>query len=497
MNRPASAATLLLIGALPACSLAPAYKIPDSAPAAAAYKESGDWKRAQPVDAEARGSWWRIFQDSQLDELETEAGDANQNLKAAFARLQQARAATRIARADYFPTLGIDSSATRARASVNSPTYVPGHSPVYNNFDLEADFSYELDVWGRVRSSVNAAKANQSASAADLAALGLSIHAELAMDYFTLRGEDAQQLLLDKTVDDYGKSLTLTQNLYNGGDAALADVAQAQAQLESARTQAADVRLQRAQTEHAIAVLLGKNPSAFHLDPNPLPLELTPPPIDPGLPSALLERRPDVAAAERRVAAANAGIGVARAAYFPVFSLSAAAGFDSTSASNWLTAPSRLWSVGPAGLLTVFDAGRHRAQSAQAHAVYDEQVADYRNAVLTAYQDVEDNLAALRQLQQESSTEAAAVTATGKALQQAQFRYKAGLVTYLEVASTENTSLQAQLAAVTIQLRRMNASVLLVKALGGGWQSTAPTLSNSVRSAPRLGSRTTPSSKIG
>jgi NodT family efflux transporter outer membrane factor (OMF) lipoprotein len=278
--------------------------------------------------------------------------------------------------------------------------------------------------------------------------------------------------LLDRTVEDYTRALQLTENLYNGGAAALTDVAQAQAQLETARTQAADIRLQRAQSEHAIAVLLGQNPSAFRMDTNPLAVSAVPPPIDPGLPSSLLERRPDVAAAERRTAAANAQIGVARAAYFPVFSLAAAAGFESTSASNWLTAPSQLWSAGPAaGLLTVFDAGRHRAQSAQAKAAYDEQVADYRTTVLTAYREVEDNLAALGQLQQESVSEAAAVKATATALEQAQYRYKAGLVTYLEVATAENAALQAQLANVTIQLRRLSASVLLVKALGGGWRN--------------------------
>src|SRR6202795_892622 len=441
----------LLVGTLTACSFAPVYKIPDSAPATSEYKESGDWKAAQPVDNENRGTWWTIFQDPQLDALESRVGDANQGLKAAFARLQQARAATRIARADLFPTLSAASSATRARTSTNSPTYVPGRRPIYNNFDLEADLSYEFDVWGRVRNAVTSAKASQQASVADLATLNLSIHAELAADYFTLRAEDAQQVLLDKTVADYAQSLQLTQNLYQGGGAAIADVAQAQAQLEAARTQAADIRLQRAQTEHAIAVLLGENPSAFHVQPNPLPLALTPPPIDTGLPSSLLERRPDVAAAERRVAAANAQIGVARAAYFPVFSLAAVGGFDSTRSSNWLTAPSRLWSLGPAaGVLTLFDAGRHRAQTAQAKAIYDEQVAGYRSAVLTAYQEVEDNLAALRQLQQESVSHAAAVTATAKALQQAQYRYKAGLVTYLEVATNENTALQAQLSSVSI-----------------------------------------------
>src|SRR6202795_4089793 len=313
----------LLVGTLTACSFAPVYKIPDSAPATSEYKESGDWKAAQPVDNENRGTWWTIFQDPQLDALETQIGDANQDLKAAFARLQQARAATRIARADLFPTLSLGSSATRSRTSVNSPKFPPGTEPVGNNFDLEADFSYELDVWGRVRNAVTSAKASQQASAADLAALDLSIHAELATDYFALRAEDAQQVLLDKTVEDYSQSLRLTQNLYNGGGAALTDVAQAQAQLETARTQAADIRFQRAQTEHAIAVLLGQYPSAFHLDPNPLSHEFAPPPIDAGLPSTLLERRPDVAAAERRVAAANAQIGVGAAASFPLFTLAA------------------------------------------------------------------------------------------------------------------------------------------------------------------------------
>jgi NodT family efflux transporter outer membrane factor (OMF) lipoprotein len=466
-----SGATLVLAGVLTGCSFAPVYKTPQSVSAAGAYKEAGDWKTAQPLDAANRGAWWTLFEDPQLDALETKVGDANQNLKAAFARLQQARAATRIARADLFPTLTAGASAARSRTSVNSPRFPPGTEPVGNNFDLEADFSFEFDVWGRVRNAVSSAKASQQASAADLATLNVSIHAELAMDYFALCAEDSQQALLDKTVADYTQSLRLTQNLYNGGGAALADVAQAQAQLETARTQAADIRLQRAQSEHAIAVLLGENPSAFSSQPAPLRPEMMPPAIDPGLPSSLLERRPDVAAAERRVAAANAQIGVARAAYFPVFSLAAAAGLDSTSASNWLTAPSRLWSVGPAGVLTVFDAGRHRAQTAQAKAIYDENVADYRGTVLTAYQEVEDSLAALRQLQQESISEAAAVTATGKALQQAQYRYKAGLVTYLEVASAETTALQAQLSNLSIQLRRINASVLLVKALGGGWHT--------------------------
>ena len=358
-----------VISGLSACSFAPPYKVPESPSPPSSYQESGDWKPAEPADSQFRGAWWSIFHDPDLDALEAQVANANQDLKAAYARLVQARAATRIARADLFPTLSIASSATRARTSINSPKFPAGAQPVGNNFDLEADLSYEIDVWGRVRNAVASAKAGAQASAADLGTLDLAVHAELATDYFSLRSEDTQQQLLDQTVQDYAKSLELTRNLYNGGAAALADVAQAQAQLETARTQAADIRLQRAQTEHAIAVLIGRNPSAFHLAPQPLSEAVAPPDLDPGLPSALLERRPDVAAAERRTAAANAQIGVARAAYFPVFSIGAAAGFDSTSASNWLTAPSRLWSAGPAaGVLTVFDAGRHRAQTAQAKA---------------------------------------------------------------------------------------------------------------------------------
>jgi NodT family efflux transporter outer membrane factor (OMF) lipoprotein len=469
----AMSATLLLVCTLAACSFTPTYTAPPgSAPPPTAYQEAGDWKVAEPMDAQPRGDWWTIFQDPQLNALETKVSAANQDIKAAVARLAQARAETRIQRAGLFPTLNVGSAASRGRASPNSPTFPRGAEATYGNFDLEADLSYELDVWGRVRNSVNSAKASQQASAADLATLDLSIHAELATDYFNLRGEDAQQVLLEKTVEDYSRSLQLTENLYKGGGAAVADVEQARAQLETARTQAADTRLQRALSEHAIAVLIGESPSAFHLETEPLAPDAAPPPIDPGLPSALLERRPDVAGAERRVAAANFNIGVARAAYFPQFNLAASFGYDSVHSSNWLSAPSRMWSVGPTGVLSVFDAGRHRAQSDQAHALFDEQVADYRNVVLTAYQEVEDNLAALRHLQEESVSQAAAVTATGNALQQSQYRYKAGLVTYLEVVTNETANLQAQLSNMSIQIRRMSAGVLLVKALGGGWQST-------------------------
>lgn len=463
----------LALALLSACSLAPTYKAPpESVSATAQYQELDGWKPAQPMDQVPRGDWWQLYGDPQLDELERRAGDANQNIKAAFARLQQARADTRIARADLFPGVTASASAERAHISPNSPSYLPGKSTNGNDFSLEGDVSYEIDLWGRVRNEVASAKASQQASAADLASLDLSIRAELAMDYFNLRSADAQQQLIDQAVHDYQQSLQLTQNLFNAGAAPLSDVAQAQVQLENAMTQAADVRLQREQAAHAIAVLVGENPSALHIALNPMPPDLVPPPIDPGLPSALLERRPDVAEAERRVAAANTQIGIARAAYFPQFTLSGSAGFNSVHAANWISAPSRFWSVGPELTVPLFEGGRLVGQTDRAKAQYDEQVADYRNTVLTAYQDVEDSLAALRQLEQEAETVSAAVTAADVALQQANYRYRAGAVTYLEVSSAETTALQAQLSAASIQTRRLNASVTLIKALGGGWQSS-------------------------
>jgi outer membrane protein, multidrug efflux system len=457
--------------ALASCSLAPRYHRPVTESPAPAYKELEGWKVAAPADSAARGEWWTMFHDEELDRLEAQVSLANQSLKAALARLEEARAQTRIQRAAWFPLLTASAEATRQRASLNAPGFLAGNNPNFNTFVASGDLSYEVDLFGRIRNSVAGARATEQASAGDARSLDLSLHAELATDYFSLRGLDAQQRLLERTVADYARALELTRNLYQGGAAALSDVQQAEAQLENARTQAQDTRLRRAQTEHAIAVLVGAQASGFHLDARPLEPELALPGVDPGLPSQLLERRPDVAAAERRVAAANAGIGVARAAYFPVFTLMGSAGFESTGNSNWLTAPSRFWSIGPQAVLTVFDAGLHAAQSAAAHAAYDEQVANYRNTVLMAYQDVEDNLAALRQLQLESVSQAAAVTATQGALDQANYRYKGGVVTYLEVVATENAALAARLAAVDIEVRRLSATVLLVRALGGDWQS--------------------------
>jgi len=465
---------LLLIlgqcGALAACSFAPRYSTPTPpSPPPAQFQE--EWKTSAPADADSRGEWWKVFQDPTLDALEGRVTTANQNIKAAFARLQQARAETRVQRSFLFPTLTAGPNVTRSRTSLNSPTYNPTRPATGNDFTLEADLSYEIDVWGRIRNSVASARATEQATAADLATLDLSTHAELATDYFTLCGQDTQVALLDQTVADYAHAVALTRSLFEGGAAARGDLDQAEAQLETARTQARDMRLKRAQTEHAIAVLVGESPSTFHLDSRQLRPDAAPPAVEPGLPSVLLERRPDVAGAERRTAAANADIGVARAAYFPVFTLGGAGGFESTRTGNWIDAPSNFWSIGPSAVLTVFDAGRHRAQSAQAHARYDELVATYRETVLTAYQEVEDNLAASRDLEAEAVSQAAAVAATGSALRQAQFQYQGGIVTYLQVVVTENAALSAQLTAADIQIRRMSAAVLLIKALGGGWSS--------------------------
>jgi NodT family efflux transporter outer membrane factor (OMF) lipoprotein len=469
------AAMALLATGLGGCSLAPRYQRPPAMPPPPpAYKEAGDWKVATPADATPRGRWWTMFGDADLDALEAQLTRANQSLKASLARLEQARAQTRFARASWFPTVTAGAGATRGQVSIYSSAYTPGQPRTGDVFTLGGDLSYEIDLFGRIRNTVANARANEQATAGDLAALDLALHAELAGDYFTVRGLDDEQRFLDRTVADYLRALELTENLFHGGAAAISDVQQAQAQLENARTQAEDTRLRRAQTEHAIAALVGQEASGFTLAARNEEKAAQMPQADVGVPSQLLERRPDVAAAERRVAAANATIGVARAAYFPVLTLDGSAGWQALTTGNLITAPARYWTIGPQALLTVFDAGAHAAQSAQAHAAYDEQVANYRNTVLTAFQDVEDNLAALRQLQRESVSQAAAVTATQGALEQANLRYKGGIVTYLEVVSTENAALAARLAAADIEIRRANATVLLVRALGGDWNPPRP-----------------------
>jgi NodT family efflux transporter outer membrane factor (OMF) lipoprotein len=463
----------LLLVALPGCSFAPPYQVPPVQTPVGAYQEIDGWRTARPADAALRGPWWELFGQRELDELETRVTVGNQALKAAVARLAQSRATTRIGQAGLFPSITAGATASRSRASQYSPSYNSLNGPYTNDYILDADVSYELDLWGRIRSQVAASRAEEQGTAADVASLELALHAEVASDYFALRSQDAQIELLEHTVSDYEQALTLTQNLYEGGAGLLADVDQAKAQLETARTQVADMHLMRTQTEHALAVLLGEPATGFRLPARALAADVGPPPVDPGLPSTLLERRPDIAAGERRVAAANARIGIARAAYFPVFSLSAVFGTQSSQAASWLTAPARMWGLGSQGLLTVFDGGLHRAQTAAARAAYDEQVASYRGTVLTAYQEVEDSLAALHHLEQESTSEAAAVEATAGALEQAQYRYQGGAATYLEVVVSENAALAARLTAASIQLRRLLAVIQLVKALGGGWQNPA------------------------
>ena len=435
---------------------------------------------AQPADQVLRGKWWEIYQDPQLNALEEKINLSNQTLKAAQAQFAQARAVVRQNRADYYPTVSAGPSISQNRISENRPLGSAASSTSYTDLVLPADVSYEPDVWGRVRRTVEAARSNAQASAADLEAVSLSLHAELATDYFQARALDAEIQLLESTVAAYEKALQLTQNRYQGGIASQVDVAQAQTQLETTRAQSIDLRAQRAAYEHAVATLIGEPASNYGLPP--APLNALPPATPPGVPSDLLERRPDLAAAERRVAAANAQVGVARSAYFPLLSLTAEGGFESTTITNWLSGPSGFAAVGLSAFETLFDAGRRRAVSDEAVAAYDQSVANYRQNVLTAFQEVEDNLASLRILEQEAQTQAAAVAASEHSLTLSNNRYRGGVATYLEVITAQSLALSDERVAVEISGRRMVDSVLLIKALGGGWNvSNLPTVQNVVR----------------
>jgi NodT family efflux transporter outer membrane factor (OMF) lipoprotein len=452
-----------------ACSVGPDYVRPD-APTPAAFKETQGWKPAEPRDGELRGKWWQIFGDPLLDGFQEQVSISNQNLALTEARFRQALALVRSARSAYFPTVTGEVSATRSRSSTgSSSTRISGGSVTSRT--LAADASWEIDLWGRVRRSVESNEASAQASAADLETARLSAQAALAQNYFNLRALDTDKQLLDDTVAALERSLQLTQNRYAAGVAAKVDVIQAQTQLKTTQAQALDVGVQRAQLEHAIALLVGKAPSDFSIPA--APLAAAPPPVPVGLPSALLERRPDVAAAERRMAAANAQIGVAKAAYFPSLTLSASGGYQSTSAADWLTAPSRFWSFGPALAATLFDAGLRRAQTDQAIAAYDATVATYRQTVLTGFQEVEDNVAALRILEQEAAVQQEALAAARQSLELTLNQYKAGTVSYLNVVTAQTTALASERTAVDIQARRLVASVLLVRALGGGWSAAA------------------------
>jgi NodT family efflux transporter outer membrane factor (OMF) lipoprotein len=478
---------MLLIVALEGCTVGPKYVKPDMPTSATfkeetptSFKETEQWQPAHPGDQANRGNWWEIFGDPELNKLEEQIAGSNQNLKVAEARFREARAAIRFNRAAQFPTISTSPSASYVKSSDFSPSFPSKiQEASTGNFVLPFDLSYELDLWGRVRRSVAAAREEAQATNADYETAKLSLEAELALDYFELRSADAQKQLLDDTVKVYTDNLQLTLNRFKGGVAPKADVAQAQTQLDTTRVQDTDVTVQRAQFEHAIAILIGKPPADFSLAA--APLDDQPPSIPIGLPSELLQRRPDIAASERRVAEANQQIGIARAAYFPTVTLGASAGFAGTQGSNWFTWPSGFWAVGPALVQTLFDGGRRRAVSESARANYDATVATYRQTSLTAFQEVEDNVAALRILENETQQQEEAVASSEESLQLFTNRYKGGVDTYLQVITAQTTELANERNAIDIQRRRLDASVLLVKALGGGWN---------VSNLPTFGART-------
>ena len=454
---------------LSACTVGPDYVRP-TAVVPPVFKEMSGWKVAQPRDGAIRGAWWKIFNDGRLDELEEQVSVSNQNVAAAEAQFRQAHALAQGARAGYFPTVTAGGGVTRSNSPVRGGGGVAATSTTVTEYLLSASVSWELDLWGRVRRTVEAGQASAQASAADLAAIRLSMQTTLAQDYFQLRTLDAQKRILDTTAANFRRFLELTQNRYASGVASRGDVLQAETQLKTTEAQAIDVGVQRAQLEHAIAVLIGKPAALFSLPAEPL--AAVPPAITVGVPSALLERRPDIAGAERRIAAANAQIGVAKAAYFPTVTLSGSGGFSGPDLNDWLSWPNRFWSLGAALVETLYDGGLRRAQTDQAWAAYDAEVAAYRQTVLTAFQEVEDNLAALRILEGEAKVQEEAVQAARQAVQVTTNQYRAGTASALDVIVNQTTELTNERTAVTIIGSRMNASVLLIKALGGGWNTS-------------------------
>jgi NodT family efflux transporter outer membrane factor (OMF) lipoprotein len=464
---------LLALGILSfsGCTVGPKYH-PPVVQAPSAYKEVGDWKPAQPNDQNLGGNWWTIFQDPQLDAFEQQVNVGNQNLKAAEAQFRQARAALRYNRADYYPTVTAGASATRQRISGRRPPPTSIFDGItYNDFVLPFSVSYQADVWGRIRKNVESYREQAQASAADLATVNLSMHADLAIDYFQARSLDAQEQLLNSTVKQYEQALELNQSRFAGGIASEVEVEQAKTQLQTTRAAAIDVGVLRAQYEHAVAILIGKPPAEFSLPP--LPLTAPPPHIPISVPSELLERRPDIAAAERRVASANAQIGVARSAYYPLINLTGSGGFESSAITTLLNGPSGLWSIGLSAVGTIFDGGRRRALNDQARAAYDFQVAAYREDVLTGFQQVEDNLAAVRILENEANVQDEAVAAARRSLDLSTTRYKGGVTSYLEVITAQSAALSDEVTAVNILGRRMASTVLLIQALGGGWDRSS------------------------
>jgi len=466
---------LCTLALLSGCSFAPKYSRPSvSTPTAfkeltpEQFKQTEAWKTAEPKDNAIRSQWWEMFSDRQLNALEEEVNTSNQSVAAALATFLAARAVVKQNRSQFFPTVTLDPSVTRSRqALVRTPAGSSASRSSFTEYSLPLDASWEPDFWGRVRNTVKASSLEAQAALADLENVRLSLHAELATDYFQLRALDAQKQLLDAAVLAYQESLKLTQTRHETGIASDQDVAQAEIQLNTARAQATDLGIMRAQFEHAIALLVGKDASSLAITSerwNARPIA-----VPFGLPSELLERRPDIAAFERRVAAANAQIGVARAAYFPTVTLSGSAGYQSTSLGNLVSSPNLAWSVGAMLAETVFDAGRRRALTEQARANYQGTVANYRQTVLTAFREVEDNLAALRLLSQELQEQDATVEAAQRYLTLASDRYKLGIDSYLNVIIAQTALLNNQRIAVNLRLQQVSATVQLIKALGGGW----------------------------
>jgi len=465
--------TPLLVVLLAGCAVGPDYHRPDVA-TPAAYKEAGDWKTAEPKDEAPRGNWWEIYGDAELNGLVTQVEISNQNVAAAAAQYRQALALLGVAQAGYYPTVSAGVTASRGRgtstATTGTSTATPG-APVMNTIRPSLTASWEPDIWGQIRRSVESSQAAAQASKADLQSALLSAQGTLVQSYFQLRINDEEQRLLGQSLSAYERSLQITRNRYQAGVAGRVDVAEAETQLKTTQAQAIDLGVQRAQLEHAIAVLIGKAPADFHIDPvNGLP---SLPDVPAALPSALLERRPDIAGAERRMAAANAGIGVAQGAFFPTLNLSGTGGFQNSSLSQLLTLPNRFWSVGASAAMTVFDAGAHSAQKESAVAAYDRSVAGYRQTVLAAFQEVEDNLAALRQLTEEAAAQQSATQSATEALTLTENQYKAGTVSYLNVIILNAAALNAQQSNLNISGRRLLANAALVTALGGNWQPDA------------------------
>jgi len=454
-----------------ACTVGPNYVKP-TAEAPDAFKELNGWKKAQPKEDAIRGAWWELFNAPQLNALEEKINISNQNLAAAEAQFREARALVQEARSSYFPVAAVTGSYARTRRSANlSGSSAASSASVNSNYLLEGDISWELDIWGRVRRAVEANRASAQASAADLEAVRLSAQAELAQNYFQLRALDAQKKLLDETIVSFQTSLDLTKNRYESGVASKGDVLVAETQVKTTQAQSIDLGVQRSQLEHAIATLIGTPASLFSIPVTPL--TDAPPDIPVGVPSELLERRPDIASAERRVAAANAQIGVAEAAFYPTVTLSASGGFQATDLSKWLVWPSRFWSFGPAASELLFNGGLRRAQTDEARAAHESAVAVYRQTVLTGFQEVEDNLAALRVLEEEARVQDEAVNAAVQSVVVTTNQYKAGIVNYLGVVTVQVIALNNSKTAVSILGSRLSAAVLLVKALGGGWNASA------------------------